>query len=533
MESWQILAVMIAAIGLTIVADKRNIPAPVLLALVGMAASFLPGAPRQQIPPETLLGIVLPPLLYSAAADFSVVSFLRHIRSILNLGVAMVLFSAFAVAFLIDVLIPGVPFAVALMLGAVVAPPDAVSAVAIGNRLGLPQRLMTILKGESLINDAAALTLFSVAAAWASETHTFIANGFLYFAYAAGTGLGVGVGIGFTVHLIRRNLSNAALITALAFITPFAAYSLADAAHGSGVIAVVFAGFTAGHKAGEIDFAGRIQEREVWRAVDTLLEAFVFAYIGLRFRIVVEDALHSGFHAGALLMAGLATIAALLLVRFVWIFVSGALADRTARLTLRKDDDRRVLSAKENTVLSWAGMRGVLTLAAAAGAPMVTAAGDAVPGRTVLVPIAFGVALGTLLLHGVTMPWLIRWLDLDTGDEAKARRDEIVRARRIIQETTARAIEDLRGDVIDDAEADRVAKWLKAVQKQTDPKVHDPEQLSRLVEAANKVVAAQREALIEQRDAEELNDEVLREVLEDLDAEQAVITARDEKTNAP
>jgi CPA1 family monovalent cation:H+ antiporter len=178
-------------------------------------------------------------------------------------------------------------------------------------------------------------------------------------------------------------------------------------------------------------------------------------------------------------------------------------------------------------------MRGVLTLAAAAGAPMLTAAGEAVPGRAVLVPIAFGVALGTLLLHGVTMPWLIRWLDLDTGDEAKARRDEIVRARRIIQETTARAIEDLRGDVIDDTEADRVAKWLKAVQKQTDPKVHDPEQLSRLVDAANKVVAAQREALIEQRDAEELNDEVLREVLEDLDAEQAVIAARDEKTSAP
>ncbi|WP_443747577.1 cation:proton antiporter [Asticcacaulis solisilvae] len=533
MEIWQILAVMIAAIGLTIVADKRNIPAPVLLAAVGMAASFLPGAPRSQIPPETLLGIVLPPLLYSAAADFSVVSFLRHIRSILNLGVAMVLAGAFAVALLIHMLIPGVPFAVALMLGAVVAPPDAVSAVAIGTRLGLPQRVMTILKGESLINDAAALTLFSVAAAWAAQTHTFIDNGFLYFLYAAGIGLGVGIGLGLTVHLIRRKLSQSALTTALAFITPFAAYSLADTAHGSGVIAVVFAGFTLGHKAGEIDFSGRIQEREVWRAADTLLEAFVFAYIGLRFRIVVEDAFHSGFHAGVLLAAGLAVIGLLIAVRFAWIFLSGALAGHTARLTLRKDDDRRVLNAKENMVLSWAGMRGVLTLAAAAGAPMLTAAGDAVPGRSVLVPIAFGVALGTLLLHGVTMPWLVRRLDLDTGDETRARRDEIVRARRIIQETTARAIEDLRGDVIDDIEAKRVAKWLKAVQKQTDPHIDDPEQLGRLVEAANKVVAAQREALIEQRDAEALNDEVLREVLEDLDAEQAVITARDEKGNEP
>ncbi|MBW8882703.1 MAG: cation:proton antiporter, partial [Asticcacaulis sp.] len=266
MESWQILAVMIAAIGLSIVAEKRNIPAPVLLAAVGMAASFLPGAPHEQIPPETLLGIVLPPLLYSAAADFSVISFLRHIRSILNLGMALVLVSAFAAAVVIHAVIPGVPFPVALMLGAVVAPPDAVSAVAIGARLGLPARLMTILKGESLINDAAALTLFSVAAAWATQTHTFIDNGLLYFLYAAGVGLAIGIGIGVCVHLIRRNMSNAPLITALAFITPFAAYSLADAAHGSGIIAVVFAGFTAGHKAGEIDFAGRIQEREVWRA---------------------------------------------------------------------------------------------------------------------------------------------------------------------------------------------------------------------------------------------------------------------------
>ncbi len=529
MEHWQILAVMIAAIGLTIVADKRNIPAPVLLAAVGMAASFLPGAPHNQIPPETLLGIVLPPLLYSAAADFSVMSFLRHIRSILNLGVALVLATAFVVAGLIHAMIPGVPFAVALMLGAVVAPPDAVSAVAIGNRLGLPARLTTILKGESLINDAAALTLFSVAAAWAAHTHTFIDNGVVYFLYAAGAGLAVGTGIGLCVHLIRRRMSSGPLITALAFITPFAAYSLADAAHASGVIAVVFAGFTAGHKAGEIDFSGRIQEREVWRTTDTLLEAFVFAYIGLRFRFVLEDANHSGFHAGTLLAAALITIGVLTVIRFGWIFASGGLARHTARLTLRKEDDRRVLNAKENTVLSWAGMRGVLTLAAAAGAPMIMAAGDAVPGRAVLVPIAFGVALGTLLLHGVTMPWLVRRLNLDTGDEARLRRDEIVHARRIIQETTARAIEDLRGDVIDDAEANRVAKWLKAVQKQTDPKVDGPEQLTRLVDAANKVVAAQREALIERRDAEELNDEVLREVLEDLDAEQAVIAARDEK----
>lgn len=533
MENWQILAVMIAAIGLTIIADKRNIPAPVLLAVVGMAASFLPGAPHDQIAPDALLSIVLPPLLFSAAADFSVISFLRHIRSILNLGVALVLASAFSVALLIHFMIPGVPFAVALMLGAVVAPPDAVSAVAIGSRLGLPARLMAILKGESLINDAAALTLFSVAAAWAARTHTFIDNGFLYFLYAAGAGLATGVGIGFAVHLIRRKLSSGPLITALVFITPFAAYSLADAAHGSGVIAVVFAGFTLGHKAGEIDFSGRIQEREVWRTTDTLLEAFVFAYIGLRFRFVLEDAYHSGFHAGTLVAAGLATIGVLIVVRLAWVFISGAMAARLARLTLRKTDDRQILNAKENVILSWAGMRGVLTLAAAAGAPMIMATGEAVPGRAILVPIAFGVALGTLLLHGVTMPALVLWLDLDTGDDSRVRSDEIVRARRIIQETTARAIEDLRGDVIDDAEADRVAKWLKAVQKQTDPKVDDPEQLSRLVDAANKVVTAQREALIEQRDAEELNDEVLREVLEDLDAEQAVIAARDEKPKEP
>lgn len=536
-----LLLVVIAAIALTIFAERRQVQAPLLLAAVGLAASFIPGLPEIELEPETLLSVVVPPLLYSAALDFSFFSFIRRIRSILNLGVLLVVATAIAVAVTVGLTLPGVSLPVALILGAVVAPPDAVSAVSIGGKLGLPRRLMTILKGESLINDAAALTLFTLAAAAATGRGNFIDNGVLYFLYAAAVGLLVGIGIGLVVHAIRRRLTNPTLISALAIIVPFAAYGLAEQWDASGVIAVVFAGFTLGHNATEIGFAGRIQEREVWRVVDALLEAFVFAYMGLQLRAVIADAEASGYD-----LVRLGWVAALLLVvviaiRFAWVFATALVARilfdaRTRRPPPSPRRGRRrhrpapePLAWRENLVLSWSGMRGVVTVAAATGAPAVTTLGEPIAGYAIVIPLAFAVAIGTLLLQGLTLPWLIRRANLSNSDDEAFRRQQLLYAREVQEQATIGALDEYR-DTQDAGLAANLAESLlqssRAATETVDPDLEDPEETrsERTLAIVRRVLAARRSALVEARNAEKLDDEILRELLEAIDLQQAAIT---------
>lgn len=549
MAASHILIVIIAAIALTIFAEKRGIQAPLLLAAVGLAASFIPGLPRTQLEPEVILGLVLPPLLYSAAVDFSFFSFIKRIGSILNLGVGLVVVTTVAAGLVLGWALPALSLPAAFILGAVVAPPDAVSAVSIGRKLGLPNRLMTILKGESLINDAAALTLFSVAVAAATGRHNFIDNVTLYFLYAAGVGTLVGMALGLIVHAIRRRLANPTLITALAIVVPFTAYALAEELHASGVMAVVFAGFSLGHNATDLTFAGRIQEREVWRVVDQLLEAFVFAYMGLQLPFVLEDARASGFDLTRLAIAAGLVLAVVMLVRIAWVMLTAVLARaryrrrsaRRARSTKAGGAKRSLaepLSWRENLVLSWTGMRGVVTIGAAAGTPLLTVAGEPLAGREAILPIAFTVAIATLLLQGLTLPWLIRRLDIGDEREADYAREQMAHARRTIDQATVEVLAELREQ--DNPEVDiRVATQLLRRARRV-AEAHDDDlpdgNMARMVKRHDKVLilagavlAGQRQALIAERDAERLDDEILRQVLEDIDLEQAVIARRTER----
>ena len=301
----QILVVMIVAIAIAALAERRNAQPALLVAMVGLAASFIPGLHRLELAPEIILGVFLPPMLFSAASDFSLSSFAKRLGSIVNLGVFMVFATAGLVGILANMLVPGLGSA-ALVLGAVLAPPDAVAAISIGRKAGLPTAVMTVLKGESLINDAAALTLFTVAVAAVTGTHSFIDSTPLYFLYAALLGTLVGMGIGHLARIARHKLTNPSLATAISVIVPFAAYLLAEELHASGVLAVVAAGFALGHHATEAGFAERMQERSFWRTIDTLLETFVFAYIGLQLRFVIGDAAAAGYAIWQLLAASAA-----------------------------------------------------------------------------------------------------------------------------------------------------------------------------------------------------------------------------------
>lgn len=545
----QLLIVMMAAIGLTIVAQARRVQAPLLLMIVGMVMSFVPGLPNTEIEPELLLSLVLPPLLFSAALNFSFFSFIRRVGSIANLGIILVSVTAVGVGAVLEQLVPELTLPAALILGAVIAPTDAVSALAIGKQLNLPNRLMTVLKGESLVNDAAALTLFSVAASAATGAESFINNGVLYFLFAAGFGAILGVILGNLVHMVRRHLASGTMVTALTIISPFAAYALSEQLHMSGVMTVVFAGFTLGFHDTDLQFDGRIQQREVFDLIDALLEAFVFAYMGLQFRVVVQAAAAEGNSLPWLTGLVIAALAVVIAIRIFWVTISAWLGRimYRRRLALSKREPQRPrgpgkrpqsplaepLGWKENAVLSWSGMRGVVTVAAAAGTPLLTAAGDPLPGRHLIIAVAFGVAAGTLILQGLTLPWIIDWLKIDSSADATYRKQQLGAARLVIKNAIKTVTEPLRGKGDRQSETRMIEALIgagagtlppTATQKAADFGM-DRQQLFQLV---RDIHAARRGALIAERNAGRLDDEILRELLENIDLEQAAMARRGE-----
>ena len=430
----ELILVVVGAIVVTAVAHRRGLEPALIIVVIGAAVSFLPGFEPPELDSHILLTVVLPPLLYSAALDFSFPTFFRNIRPILGLGIGLVVVTAFAVAAVSSwlVFVP-LTFATALVLGAIVAPPDAVTAVAVGRKLGLPKRVMAILTGESLINDAAALTLFTIAVAQITGSETFIENPFLLFSYSAVLGPIVGAALGYVTLWIRKRLANPGLETVQGLVVPFAAFIAAEELHGSGVLAVVVAGFVVGNGTLGSGYQTRLQERYVWNSVDVLLEAFVFAYIGLHLRFVLEDLREAHESLAQVAIASVVVLLIVLVIRPLSVFAifgrdklsrhvesrysvpvpaaggRGALGTRRrarAPGRWRSLIDQRMLSWRENVVVSWTGMRGVVTLAAAAAIPPTTVTGEPFPERATIQAIAFVVAIGTLLIQGWTLPTL-------------------------------------------------------------------------------------------------------------------------------
>ena len=576
----QILIVMIAAIAVTIVAERRDIQPPLLLAFVGLIASFIPRLGRLELEPEIILTVVVPPLLFSAAREFSFVSFIRRLGSILNLGVFLIAVTTGIVGAVAASVMPRMTLAVALVLGAIVSPPDAVTAVAVGRKLNLPSQMMTVLKGESLINDAAALTFFTFATASVAGTHLFIPNVVLYLLYAAVVGFILGLIIGGLVHLVQMRITNASLATVLTVVVPFTAYLLAEEIGASGVLAVVAAGLSLGHNAGEARFDVRIQEQQFWRTVDGLLEAFVFAYIGLQFRWVLADAREKGFDVLQLLGLSLLILLAVIVVRIAWVFFTALFSRwraRAAAKQLKKLDEQleaiprarperparvegprrfagprnrgrfaeRMEQAREarrqggfelmppftwreNAVISWTGMRGVVTLAAAAGIPLVTSTGAPFPGRDVIQVVAFVVTIGTLLIQGLTLPWLIRTLKIASPTEEAMRERQMKLADGIVRRATVEAVTAYRDRQTDPKPRRMAEMMLKRVtamqQSEIDGTAPDNEPI--MTELSGEILAARRVAVVKARDERKLDDEVMREVLEHMDFEEAAMAGR-------
>jgi monovalent cation/hydrogen antiporter len=564
MDGIQLLLVIVGAIAVTAVAQRRGLQPALVVVLIAAAVSFVPGLPRFELPPELILSVVVPPLLYSAALDFSFVSFTRGLRPILSLGVGMVVASTLVTGVVAARVVPGLPLVSALVLGAVVAPPDAVTALAIGRQLGLPRRLMAILTGESLVNDAAALTIFSLTVAAATGTHTVLSNPVLLFGYAAAVGILLGLCVAFVVQEIRLRLRDSGLETALSLLAPFVAYLAAEQLQASGVLAVVSAGFWLGHHDADASFATRLQGRQFWNTAGVLLEAFVFAYMGLQCRFVFEDLARSGMPTATFALAAAAVFAVVLLIRPVWVFLTYGnqllwsrwlrrlvalsrlvrrSADRSARLrgTGIPEPDPPQQAWGNLVVVSWTGMRGVITLAAAAGIPVLAPGGAVFPGRAAIQALAFVVTVGTILLQGLTLPPLVRALGVSAPEtEQRARAHELRRAREISRAATREVLTAARKDpppganpavvefVVARTKAAVDARRELDAQETADAEedAATPTTTWLSVEETTRALrrdmyAAQRKALVEARNAGELDDEVMRGELEHLDYEEA------------
>ncbi len=400
-----IVATVIVVAG---ICSKLDLPTPLVLIVVGVIGSYLPFVPDVALEPEVVLFGLLPPLLYATAMQTSLVDFNAHRRAILLLSVGLVAFTTAGVAVLVHALLPDLGWWPAFAIGAVVAPPDAVAATAIGRRIGLPRRIVTLLEGESLLNDATALVALNtaigaatVAVAWQTVGRDFVV--------AAGGGILVGLVFFIVIGFVRKHVTDPVLDTGLSFLTPFAAYVTAEEIHASGVISVVVAGLLLGHKSPILQTAqSRIAERLTWRSIAFLLESSVFLLIGLQARTIIGDAFGGEVTTGMIAAVCGGTLVCVIVLRIIWVFFS-----RYFLVRPRSAGGGRP-PWTYTFLVGWAGMRGVVTLAAAFVIPP-----DA-PHRDVLLLIAFTVTAGTLFIQGLSLPWLALMV-LVYGDRQGAR----------------------------------------------------------------------------------------------------------------
>ncbi|WP_455356060.1 Na+/H+ antiporter [Streptomyces sp. SYSU K217416] len=524
MEVLPLVALVAGSAAIAGAARRTPVPAPLLLVAAGLLASYVPGVPQYTLDPHIVLPLLLPPLLYTAAVDSSYLDLRANLRPVALLSVGYVLFATLVVGYAAHLLIPGLPLTAALVLGAVIAPPDAVAATAIARRLGLPSRVTTILQGESLVNDATAITAFKVALAAVVGEGAGWAGGITEFLIASVGGVGVGLLLMVPLHWLRTRLREPLLQNTLSLLIPFVAYAVAERVHASGVLAVVVVALYLGHRAWQVDFATRLQEAAVWRMVAFVLESVVFALIGLQLPVVLEGlGAYEGLDAAryAVLL-----FVAVVVVRFVWVFPATYLP---RALSSRIREREPGLTFSSPLIVGWAGMRGVVSLAVAFSIPLTMDGGEDFPERNLILFLTFTTVIATLVVQGLTLPPLIRLLKLPGRDERAETLAE-AQAQSEASQAAEYRLDELLADernVLPQPLADRLrtvlerrrnAVWerLGPVNRVTGESVD--ETYRRL---SAEMIGAERAVFVELRDRRRIDDEMLRTLLRRLDLEEA------------
>ncbi|MFG2382282.1 Na+/H+ antiporter [Streptomyces avermitilis] len=422
------------------VGDRFGLPAPVLMTLLGIVLAVADFVPNVDIPPDLILPALLPPLLYASVRRTSWRQFTANKRPIFLLAVALVFVTTAVVAFVAAAIVPGLPIAAAVALGALVAPPDPVAATAVAGQLGLPRRLVSILEGEGLFNDVTAIVLYHVAIAAAVSGTFSLPKAVLDLVLSAVVAVAIGLALGWAANRLMDLLDDVTLQIGLTLLVPYASYVLAEELHGSGVLAVLTTAlFLAEYATDADDVMTRLAGHTFWNVVDTLVTGVAFGLIGLELHNAIRTA--SGRWAEMLGWAA-AIVAVVVLVRLAYLLPATWL---TKRLHAKRDYDEEIpTSWRETLVMWWAGMRGVASAALALAIPLKMDDGSPFPDRDEIVFIAFGVIMATLVLQGLTLPWLVKRLGVraDTGSEKAFERALAVRAAKAAKRRL-REIEDV------------------------------------------------------------------------------------------
>ncbi|WP_280880755.1 Na+/H+ antiporter [Streptomyces pseudovenezuelae] len=524
MDVMPLLLLVAGSAAVAAAARRTPVPAPLLLVAAGLVVSYVPGVPGYTLDPDVVLPLVLPPLLYTSATDSSYLDLRAQLRPVALLSVGYVLFATVVVGWAAYQIVPGLPLTAALVLGAVVAPPDAVAATAVARRVGLPSRVTTILQGESLVNDATAITAYRVAVAAAVGEGATWAGGIGEFLLAAVGGVGIGLILMVPIHWLRTHLKEALLQNTLSLLIPFVAYAAAEQVHASGVLAVVVVALYLGHRSWEVDFATRLQEEAVWKMVAFVLESAVFALIGLQLPVVLKGL--GAYEGGRAAWYAIAVFLVVVASRFIWVYPATFLPRIfSARIRGREENP----TWKAPFVIGWAGMRGVVSLAIAFSIPEHMHNGEPFPGRNLILFLTFTTVIGTLVFQGVTLPPLIRLLKLpgrDVQAQTLAEANAQAQASRVAEQRLNELLADgsnalpppLADRLRDVLERRRNAVWerLGQVNPTTGESVDDTyRRLSR------EMISAERAMFVRLRDGRYIDDEMLRTLLRRLDLEEA------------
>lgn len=509
-----VLGLLVVVALLAVVARRIGVPYPILMTIGGVLLGLVPGLPRIQLAPELIFLLFLPPLLFAAAFFTSTRELWLNVRPISLLALGLVVATAGAVALVVHALVPGIGWPAAFALGAIVSPTDAVAATAIAQRLGMPHRLVAILEGESLINDATGLVLLSLALGAASSGTFSLTGAALQFLWVSIAGIAIGVVVGWATVELERRISDPPVGVIVSLLAPFAAWVPAEAIGVSGVLAVVTAGLALGRKAPRILGSDmRVLGSGVWQMLIFILNGLVFILIGLQLPAIL-DALSTQRSAGELAILAVAVCGAVIIARLAWVF-PGTYLPRWLIPGLEARDPSP--SPRVVVILGWAGMRGVVSLAAALALPA------AFPGRDLILFLVFAVIVVTLVGQGLTLPLLIRRLGI--GDDGTAAHEELHAREASVQAARERL----------DGLADEWPGHLELIDQMRARFQHATEHLEHDHEAGQQaldqeqiehaairqaVIDAQRLAIIDLRDRGVIGDQALRQVERELDLEE-------------
>ncbi|MES1223588.1 MAG: Na+/H+ antiporter, partial [Bacteroidota bacterium] len=386
---------------------RYKFPFPIVLVISGIAISLVPGLPVISLDPEIVFIIFLPPLLYAAAWNTSWHNFKGSLSAITRSAVGLVFFTASVVAVAAYFLIPGISWPLAFLIGAIVSPPDAVAATSVTKGLGLHPKLIAVLEGESLVNDASGLIAYKYALTAITAGNFILWKAGLNFLLVVAAGAAIGLAIGYIMYLIHKKfVCDPVIEVTLTFLTPFASYLLAERFHFSGVIAVVTTGLYLSFRSSQIfSHESRIMAYSVWEVVIFILNSLIFILLGLQLRSVIQGL--GDYSASSLILYGVVISLVVIIVRFIWISPRVLVPALRRQLIKDKIDPRNIY------VFAWAGMRGVVSMAAALALPLTLAGNIPFPHRNLVIYLAFCVIVSTLVILGLSLPWVIKKLKLE------------------------------------------------------------------------------------------------------------------------